>query len=112
MCHKLILQLVISHLDYANSMLAGLPTSSIKIMQKIQNTAVGLILGKKYQRKHHRGPKIFTLVTNTTKDRLQNMYCHPLMSQRKRSIISSKCNTRKKKKQTVLDSDGKTRMMF
>ena len=33
-CHKLILQLVISHLDYANSMLAGLPSSSIKIMQK------------------------------------------------------------------------------
>ena len=46
MCHKLILQLVISHLDYANSMLAGLPVSSIKIMQKIQNTAARLILGK------------------------------------------------------------------
>ena len=37
-CHKLILLLVISHLDYANSMLAGLLSSSIKIMQKVQRT--------------------------------------------------------------------------
>ena len=36
MCHKHILQMVISHLDYTNSLLAGLPYSSIKIMQKIQ----------------------------------------------------------------------------
>ena len=45
-CHKLILQLVRSHLGYANSMLAGLPSSSIKIMQKVQNTAARLILRK------------------------------------------------------------------
>ena len=45
-CHKLILQMVISHLDYANSTLAGLPSSSIKIMQKVQNTAARLILRK------------------------------------------------------------------
>ena len=45
-CHKLILQLVISHLDYANIMLVGLPLSSIKIMQKVQNTAASLILGQ------------------------------------------------------------------
>ena len=44
-CHKLILQLLIPHLDYANSMLAGLPSSSIEIMQKDQNTAARLILG-------------------------------------------------------------------
>ena len=43
-CHKLFLQLVISHLDYANSMIAGLPSSSIKIMQKVQNTFTRLIL--------------------------------------------------------------------
>ena len=35
-CHKLILQLDISHIDYTNSMLAGLPSSSTKIMQKVQ----------------------------------------------------------------------------
>ena len=45
-CHKHILQLVISHLDYANSMLAGLPSSSIKVMQKIKNTVARLILRK------------------------------------------------------------------
>ena len=45
-CQILMLQLVISHLDYANSMLVGLPSSSIKIMQKIHNTAERLILGQ------------------------------------------------------------------
>ena len=45
-CQKLILQLVISHLDYANSMLAGLPSSSIKLMQRVQNKATRLILRK------------------------------------------------------------------
>ena len=43
-CHNCILQLVISNLDYTNSMLTGLPSSSIKIMQKIQNTTARLIL--------------------------------------------------------------------
>ena len=43
---QLILQLVISHLDYANSMLEELPSSSTKIMQKVQNIAAKLILRK------------------------------------------------------------------
>ena len=45
-----------------------------------------------------------------TKDRHQNMYSHPKMSQRKGSIISSKFNTRKK--QTIPDLDQKTRKIF
>ena len=67
MCHKLILQLVISHLDYTKSILAGLQSSSIKIMPKIQNTATRLILRKIAKEV----PKNLTLVTNTVKDRLQ-----------------------------------------
>ena len=38
--------MVISHLDYTNSVLAGLPSSSIKIIQQVQNTAAGLICRK------------------------------------------------------------------
>ena len=38
--------MVISHLDYANSILAGLSSLSIKIIQKSKNTATRLILGK------------------------------------------------------------------
>ena len=76
-CHKLSLQLVISHLYYANSMLTGLPLASIKIMQKVKNTAARLILGKKCHGKHHRMPQNPTLATNTTEDRLQNMHSHP-----------------------------------
>ena len=41
---KLVLSLVISHLDYANSLLYSLPKPSIKPMQCIQNLAAKLIL--------------------------------------------------------------------
>ena len=42
----LIKSLVVSHLDYANSLLTGLPAKTIKIMQNIQNLAAKVILGK------------------------------------------------------------------
>ena len=45
---------------------------------------------RKCKRKHHVVPENLALVTNTTKDRLQNMYPHPQMLQRKVSIIPSK----------------------
>ena len=64
---------------------------------------------KKCQRKDDAVHKNYTLVTNTIKDRLQNMYSCPQMSQRKSSIISSNSNTRKK---PTLDSDQKTGKMF
>ena len=41
---KLVLHPVRSHLDYANSLLYGLPKSTIKPMQHIQNLAAKLIL--------------------------------------------------------------------
>ena len=34
---------VISHIDYANSLLAGLPTSKIKPLQSVQDSAARLI---------------------------------------------------------------------
>ena len=39
----LVLSLVISHLDYVNSLLYGLPKSSIKLIQHIQNLATKLV---------------------------------------------------------------------
>ena len=44
--HMLIKSLAVSHLDYANSLLMGLPAKTIKIMQNIQNLAAKVILGK------------------------------------------------------------------
>ena len=43
--HILVRGLVISHLDYCNSMFAGLPTCKINLLQWVQNTAAKLVLG-------------------------------------------------------------------
>ena len=42
----LIKSLALLHLDYANSLLTGLPARRIKIMQNIQNLAAKVTLGK------------------------------------------------------------------
>ena len=42
----LVLSTVVSHLDYCNSILAGLPNSEISQMQRVQNIAAKLVLGK------------------------------------------------------------------
>ena len=45
-CNRLVVSLVLSHLDYANSLLGGLPKSSINKMQAVQNMAAKITLGK------------------------------------------------------------------
>ena len=45
-CNKLIVSLVISHLDYANGLLGGLPKSTIDQLQRVQNIAAKIVLGK------------------------------------------------------------------
>jgi len=40
---RLVLALVISRLDYCNSVLAGLPASTVNILQRVQNAAARLI---------------------------------------------------------------------
>ena len=45
-CTTLMLMLVISHLDYCNSILVGLLDVSINQMQRVQNLAAKVILGK------------------------------------------------------------------
>ena len=45
-CTKLAVCLCLSHLDYSNSILYGLPKSVIQQMQNIQNYAAKLVLGR------------------------------------------------------------------
>ena len=47
---RAVIALVMSHLDYANSMLVGLPKTSINLLQRVQNMAAKIVLGKnKYE---------------------------------------------------------------
>ena len=46
-CKSVVLGLVISHIDYCNALLLGLPCSSLLPLQSIQNQAAKLILFKK-----------------------------------------------------------------
>ena len=45
-CHQLVITLVLLHVDNSNSMLSGLPDSSMNILQKVQNSAARLVLGR------------------------------------------------------------------
>ena len=45
-CNKLMVALVLSHLDSANSLLGSLPKSSINKMQVVQNIAAKITIGK------------------------------------------------------------------
>ena len=46
-CEKLVIALLFSRLDYCNSLLAGLPASSLQGLQRIQNSSARLVLKKK-----------------------------------------------------------------
>jgi hypothetical protein len=43
---KITLGLVMSHLDYENTILSGLPNTTIKRLQKVQNMASKVVLGR------------------------------------------------------------------
>ena len=46
-CIKMVISLVISHLDYANSLLVGLPQVSLNKLQRVQNMAAKIVLNKR-----------------------------------------------------------------
>ena len=43
---RVVIALVMSHLDYANSILVGLPKTSINLLQRVQNMVAKIVLGK------------------------------------------------------------------
>ena len=45
-CKTLVRNLVINHLDYANSLYYGLPQSELQRLQRVQNIAAKLVLGR------------------------------------------------------------------
>ena len=45
-CTELVISLVISHLDYANGILIGIPKVDLNKLQRVQNMSAKLILGK------------------------------------------------------------------
>ena len=44
-CETLVIGTVLSHLDYGTSLLIDVPTSTIKPMQRVQNTCAKLVFG-------------------------------------------------------------------
>ena len=44
-CHTLVWGLVLTHLDYANAILADLPNMGIAKMQKVQNITAKFVMG-------------------------------------------------------------------
>ena len=46
-CEKLVISLVISHLDYANALLVGLSKLTLDQLQQIQNMEAKMVLNKK-----------------------------------------------------------------
>ncbi len=57
----LVQALVLSRLDYCNALLAGLPASSIKPLQLIQNTAARLFFNEPKKNAHHTSVYQFAL---------------------------------------------------
>ncbi len=61
----LVQALVLSRLDYCNALLAGLPASSIKPLQLIQNAAARLIFNEPKKNARHTSLHQFALATNS-----------------------------------------------
>ena len=63
-CKILISALVLSHLDYANAILIGLPEDNIKKMQIVQNMAAKLVLNCSIMESSTDSLRKLSLVTN------------------------------------------------
>jgi len=70
---RLVLALVISRLDYCNSVLAGLPASTVNILQRVQNAADRLICQLKPR--EHVTPSLQRLHWLPVKQQVQYKLC-------------------------------------
>ena len=60
---RLVTAMVISRLDYCNSVFAGLPADQVARLQRIQNNAARLVTKKKKTRSRYTSPQRTSLVT-------------------------------------------------
>ena len=67
-CKKLVISLLLSRLDYCNSLLAGLSSTSLQGLQRIQNCAARLVLRKR--KSEHITPLLQSLHWLPIKDRI------------------------------------------
>ena len=81
---QLVLALLMSMLDYCNSMLAGLPMSTLEPLQRVQNAAARLVLG--LGRFDHVTPSLIQLHWSNCRSAIQNqvqaVLLHPRNSSR------------------------------
>ena len=111
-CHKLTLQLV-SHVALRLCKFNASRTAIIKYKNHAKNPKHSCKTNawKKCQRKHHGTPLNLTLVTNTAKDRLQNMYLiHKCCSRKAPTYLQNLIHMRKQ--QIIQALDQKTRKLF
>ena len=73
-CHTIVQGLVMSHIDYANSLYHGLPNNSIKKLQRVQNMAAKTILRKKRE--------------NSSKDCLEILHWLPIRQRVEHKILT------------------------
>ena len=60
---RLVAAMIISRLDYCNSVFAGLPADQITRLQRIHNNAAGLVIKEKKIRSRYTSPQRTSLVT-------------------------------------------------
>ena len=70
-CNHALRPLVISRIDYCNSLLYGLSAKDMQKLQNVQNRAARLVYKSKWQREYHPSTERATLVSSTWANQIQ-----------------------------------------